>query len=257
MAITSIEDLGEALALNRSEGIVTDLPFRLISSEAAAEGVQDAAIMASNDNVVGYFATATTPTTQRLLQCDMPIFGPLVSSVVVSDHAHFSLPLGVLGAECSFGFIVGAPYPDPHADISLRSLQEVVIGCLPMITILGRRMTKEAPLNSWTATADFALHVASVKGRPVFDMHLEDLSGIKVIAGMNGAIVGHTNGESVMGHPVNAVLWLAEALNRCRRQLSAGSIIAIGAGPLILQAVVGQTFRADFGSMGSVDVTFD
>ncbi|MBP0581928.1 hypothetical protein J8I29_21545 [Labrys sp. LIt4] len=252
----SVAELGEALAFNRSGGIIDDLPLQLISSEQMAEEVQDAALAAMDDNVAGYFATATIPATRRILQCEVPLFGPLAASSLLPSHSHFRLPPGVLGAEWSLGLLMGDSYPDPHRPVTLALIEEAIIGCVPMITILGRRVRGGVPLNSWTATADFGLHVASVRGAPAFDRHLADLKGLEVVASMNGAVVGRSRGERVMSDIGEAIASLSLYLARRSRQVPPGNLIAIGGGPLILQAVVGQAFTADFGDLGAVEVVF-
>lgn len=252
----SIAELGEALASNRSGGAIADLPLQLISSERVAEQVQDAAFAALDDNVAGFFATATIPATQRFLQCEGPIFGPLTASSLLPSHAHIRLPPGVLGAEWSLGLLMGEAYPDPYRPLTPRLIEEAVIGCVPMITLLGRRVPGGVPLNAWTATADFGLHVASARGAPVHDRPLADLKGMEVVARMNGAQVGRSRREQVMRDIMEAIAGFSFYLRRRARQVPPGNLIAIGGGPLILQAVVGQTFTADFGELGVVEMAF-
>jgi 2-keto-4-pentenoate hydratase len=256
MALPSASTLGEALASNRSAGSISELPLHLLSSEAAAEEVQDSAVLAFDESVVGYFVTATTAVTQRVLQCDMPIVGPLAASAMMPNLASFKLPWGILGAEWSMGFILGAHYPQSHRPVVASSFEDSVVGCIPMITVLGRRVTSAIPLNPWTATADFGLHAMSAKGKPDFEMRPSNLAAVDVVVSMNDAIVGRTRGADFMGDLTGAAMKLAEALARRERQLSPGNIVAIGGGPLIFQAVAGQTFRADFGPLGTVEVEF-
>ncbi|MDZ5453192.1 fumarylacetoacetate hydrolase family protein [Labrys sedimenti] len=252
----SVAELGEALAFSRSGGSIGDLPLHLISSEQMAEDVQDVAVAALDDNIAGYCATATIPATRRILQCEEAVFGPLTASSMLADRSHFRLPPGVLGAEWSLGLLLGDSYPDPHRPATPSLIEEAIIGCVPMITILGRRVKGVVPLNSWTATADFGLHSASVKGAPVYDRHLADLKGLEVVASMNGAVVGRSRGETVMSDVREAIAHLSLYLARRGRQVPPGNLIAIGGGPLILQAVVGQAFVADFGGLGTVEVVF-
>ena len=248
---------GEALAKSRLEGAVVDLPLHEIGAQDVAEDVQDAAVEAWDGGIEGWFVTATSPTTQRILRLDTPIFGPLVSSTQVEERAHLRLPFGVLGAECCFGLIIGAPYPDPRGSITRSSLEKVVLGCLPMIAILGRRVRGTVPLNAYTATADFALHVASVKGKPVFDMRVQQLAAIDVAASIDGAVLTRANSRDLVADPMELALWLARGLQRRGRQVSPGSILAIGSGGLILQVLSGQRFKAEFDTLGSVEVWLD
>lgn len=252
----SVAGLGEALALHRSGGSIAALALQSISSAEMAEEVQDAALVALDDNVVGYFATATIPVTRRLLRCDGPVFGPLTGASLLPSHSRLRLPQGVLGAEWSLGLLLGDLYPDPHRPVTASAIEDAIIACVPMISVLGRRVTGGVPLNPWTATADFGLHVASVRGTPVFERHLADLQGLEVVASMNGAVVGRSRGGEVMRDVRQAIADLSLYLARRGRQVPPGNLIAIGGGPLILQAVVGQAFTADFGELGTVEAVF-
>ena len=257
MAITFEIDIGETLASSRLAGVVSHIPFRSLNSETVAEETQSSAIAAFGGRTVGYFVTSATAVTQRVLHCDTPILGSLLDTAMMLNQERLRLPRGVLGAECAFGFIIGAPYPDPHQDITRSAVERIIIGCEPMITVLGRRVPAAIPLNSWTATADFALHVASVKGPPVFDLRFEDLPGTEVVATIDGAVMGRGIGGDIMGDPLEGVIWVAKALKARGRQLSPGNIVAVGGCAGLFQVLPGQVFKADFAELGSVEAAFD
>lgn len=61
---------------------------------------------------------------------------------------------------------------------------------------------------------------------------------------------------SVMGHPLNAVAWLARELSAPPRKLGIGNIIATGSCTIIPQVLAGQSVAADFGPLGRVDCKF-
>jgi 2-keto-4-pentenoate hydratase len=60
-----------------------------------------------------------------------------------------------------------------------------------------------------------------------------------------------------MEHPLDAIAWLARALVARGLELDAGDLITTGTCLGLLQVLPGQTFEADFGELGRVDVTLE
>jgi 2-keto-4-pentenoate hydratase len=164
MSPEQIEELGSALAQCRKHGIVADLAVDLIGSNDEAEAVQIAAVEAYGGDPCGYSVQATTPLSQRLLGCHVPIFGPLLDTDVVESGTSFRLPRGVLGAGCALSFILARPYPTNGEEISRETVSRAIASCRLVIEVLGRRVPGSVPLNTRTATADFALMVVHVQG---------------------------------------------------------------------------------------------
>ena len=72
----------------------------------------------------------------------------------------------------------------------------------------------------------------------------------------NGQFVDHATGAAVMGNPVNAVVWLANALGKYNIGLKKGEFVLAGALTAALLIEAGDTFTADFAHLGSIQVTF-
>ena len=64
-------------------------------------------------------------------------------------------------------------------------------------------------------------------------------------------------GGDVLGHPLEAVAWLARALARRGGRLDAGDLVATGTCAGLLQVLPGQTFAADFGGLGTVELRLE
>ena len=252
-----IEDLGSGLARARL-GVLADLRLDHIMTLDQAEAVQSAAVEAYSGTPAGYSIQGTTALSRRQIFCDEPIFGPLLNSDVVRSGSRFRLPRGVVGAGCSFVFAVGRPYPADGEPIKPR-LDFRCNGRLPCCDreILGRRVPGSAPLNALTATADFCLSVLNVEGPRIHDLTAVDLAGTPVAAKINGSTVGAGRGADAMTHPLEAAVWLARELKKRGRKLEAGDLIATGSCVGFLRALAGQVFEADFGPIGSVNVSFD
>ena len=86
-------------------------------------------------------------------------------------------------------FTLGRPYPVDGEDIAISSASHALLACRPFIQIIGRRVLGSAPLNAATATADFALDVASVIGVPALNYAFLDLSALQVQTRIDGNVV--------------------------------------------------------------------
>jgi 2-keto-4-pentenoate hydratase len=70
------------------------------------------------------------------------------------------------------------------------------------------------------------------------------------------AVVSEGSGAACLGHPVNAVVWLANTLFDIGRTVKAGEVILSGAlGPMVAVSGPG-TYEATIGGLGSVRAAF-
>jgi 2-keto-4-pentenoate hydratase len=73
---------------------------------------------------------------------------------------------------------------------------------------------------------------------------------------LDGNYVKSGRGEAAMGHPVTSLTWLLNWLREQGMGLSAGEVVSTGTCTGHLFAQPGDTVRADFGALGTVEATF-
>jgi 2-keto-4-pentenoate hydratase len=252
-----IEHLGRGLADCRKWGTVVELGLDLMRSDEEAEAVQTAAMEAYGGDPCGYSVQATTPLTQRLLGCSAPIFGPLLDVDVIESNTSFRLPRGVLGAGCALSFILARPYPTNGEEISAQTISRAIVSCRLVIEVLGRRVPGSVPLNRRTATADFALMVVHVHGTPVSNWCDLDLGRLQASARLSGEILANGWARDVLGHPLQAMTWLARKLSARGGELDAGDCVTTGSCTGLLQVLPGQTLQAEATGLGPVSISFE
>src|SRR6266545_2235168 len=84
-----------------------------------------------------------------------------------------------------------------------------------------------------------------------------DLAAERVTLLRNGEPVGEGDGAAVLGHPAEAVAWLANTLATFDQALRAGQVVLPGAMCASVFAEKGEVFEARFTRLGSVTVRFD
>lgn len=242
------------LAKCRRGGTVSLLPLDKLASRAEAEAFQAAAVSALGGVPCGYKIGATSVEVQRLLSCHEPIYSPIISEDVLQSGSTFRIPRGLLGVECEFGFVMGRDFPGPAESSDIAALRSAIAECFVGLELVGRRLADDVPLNEVSSIADFALDVAVIRGLPIPNWGRYDLAAIPVRAVLDGVTVVQSTGAMVLGHPLNALEWLAETLRRRGCKLRTGEIILTGTCTGITKVSPGQTFDGCFADFSPVQV---
>lgn len=248
------EETAIALAECRRAGTLCDLPLNALANRAEAESFQAKAVAALGGQTCGYKIGATSDQVQQLLNCREPIWGPIMREHVLPIDVPFPIPLGFLGIECEFGFRMGSDFPLSRGSLDSQALRSAIAECFAALEFVGRRVTADIPLSEASAIADFAVNVAVVRGAPVPDWESEDLGALQVRAKVDDTIVATGTGAMVLGHPLNALLWLADTLQKRGRQLRKGEIVLTGTCTGVTKVVPGQVFAGFFGNLPPIKI---
>jgi 2-keto-4-pentenoate hydratase len=251
------DDAGQALAKARLEGQeLQELPGGLPTDEASAYRIQAAAVQALGQAQCGYKIGATSPEAQALLRTDHPFASPLFEPDCRASGAGVSEPgYGLLGLEPEFALKLGADLPPRTGAYALDEVRAALASVHPAFEIIGLRLPNALFPNALVAIADFGANVGFVAGDGVADWAGLDLSAIPVTASVDGRKVASGTGKAVMGHPLNALVWLANFLGTSGRGLKAGDWISTGTCAGVVPIRPGQSASADFGPFGAVTLT--
>jgi 2-keto-4-pentenoate hydratase len=242
------------LAGCRRAGIVSYLPCMNLRAALKPRHFRRAAVKALGGEACGYKIGATSVEVQRLLNCQEPIHGPILREDVLASGATFRIPAGLLGIECEFGFLMGRDFPISAEMSDIAALRSAIAECFVALEIVGRRVVADVPLYEMSSIADFALDVAVVRGGPIPDWKRQDLAVMPVRAVLDNATVASGTGAMVLGHPLNALIWLARALRKRGDQLRSGEIILTGTCTGITKVAPGQVFVGCFTDLPRVQV---
>lgn len=245
----------DILAKSRRHNELCDLPLNLISSDREAYDIQATAQDALGFERKGYALVGTSEESRRTLGLLKPVYSEIPASALLAGTREFRLPPGTIGVQCELVFTMLRSFPDDGEPINLDSAAEAVLDCRPAIGILGRR-TRRVFIGDSAAIADFGLHVATICGDHTGALEPTDLADIDITTFLFKKTVFAGRSASVMGNPLNAVVWLAGQLSAAGRQLQTNDIVATGSCTTILQVWPGQHMAADFGPLGQVECIF-
>lgn len=251
------DDAGQTLAkarLERQE--IAGLPGGLPADEATAYEIQAAAISALGQVRCGYKIGATSPEAQAILHTDHPFTSPLFEPDRQRSGAAIAEPgYGLLGLEPEFALKLGADLPPGDKAYTVDDVRAAIASVHPAFEVIGLRLPNELFPNALVVTADFGANVGFVAGDGVTDWQGHDLSAIPVTATVDGKQVASGTGKAVMGHPLNALIWLTNHLRSSGQGLRAGDWISTGTCAGVVPIKAGQSAHADFGPFGSVSLT--
>ncbi|MEK1893017.1 MAG: hydratase [Rhizobium sp.] len=245
----------DVLARCRRREQLCDRPLDLISSQDAAYGIQAIAEDLLGFERKGFALVGSSEPSRRILGLTKPVFSEIPASALIVGVKQFGLPPGAIGAQGEFVFRILRPFPEAGEAIDRASVASAVLGCHPAIGILGRR-TRQSFVGNNAAIVDFGLHVATLCGPCADAIDLDRLADIEVNVFLFGDTVFAGSATSILGHPLEAVVWLANELSARGKQLKPSDFVATGSCTTILQVLPGQHLAADFGPLGQVDCIF-
>ncbi len=106
------------------------------------------------------------------------------------------------------------------------------------------------------ALADNAQQRSFVLGAPVIAGSLPDLAAVEVRVRINDVEVATATGDAVLGHPYNAVAWLAAKLAQFGETVRAGDYVMSGSFTRQFPLGSGDKITADFAGIGTVSASF-
>ena len=208
-------------------------------------------------SVIGYKVACTNVTAQRQLSVDAPFSGRLLSAFFFEapatvDASRFFMRV----VEAEFAFEMAHDLPPSAVPRSGEEIADAVKGVIPGIEIVDSRFDDWTTIGAPSLIADNACNAAWVKGRLMPDWRSLDLAAQAVRVHVNGKLLREGRGANVLGHPLNALEWLVNNLSSRGLGLKAGQYVTTGVTTEVYMAERGDRITADFGRVGSVDVTF-
>lgn len=247
-------DAAVILAECRRDGTLSHIPLNQLASRSEAEEFQQAAVSAFGGEQCGYKIGATSVEIQRLLSCGEPIFAPIRPEDVLASGSIFQIPEGLMGVECEFGFLMDRDFPAAGDVLDVTSLRSAIADCFMALEFVGRRLGTDVPINEMSSIADFGLNVAAVRGESIPGWKDLDLATMPVHAVRDGLTIAEGTGALVLGHPLDALLWLAEALHKRGNKLKSGEIILTGSCTGVTKVSPGQVFEGRFAEFAPIQV---
>ncbi len=204
--------------------------------------------------LVGKKVALTNPAVQRVLGVSQPIFGHLMSDMIVREGEPISCSLLTQPKiEPEIAFVMKSDLGGPG--VTAAHVLAATAGVMPALEIPGARILNWK-FAAQDIAADNAFASRVVLGGTLTPIEGLDLRLLGVVLERNGALVSTGAGAAVMGNPVDVVAWLANKLGQYDLRLKAGDVVLPGALVVAPEVHPGEFYKATFDRLGSVSALF-
>jgi 2-keto-4-pentenoate hydratase len=230
-------------------------PEGLSEADGACSRAKVNALLAPRmGRVVGYKAGLTNPAVQKRFNTDHPVWGKLYERMLLADGAEVDAAFGARPLyEADLLVRVGSAVVNQARTPMevLQSLDQVI----PFIELPDLVVQAPPRLNGPAVSAINVGARLGVVGQPIpvpafrAERHalLDGLRNMQVtLTDAGGAALGGGKGSDVLEHPLNAVVWLAQALAREGLALQPGDLVSLGSFSALLPPRPGLQVTADY-----------
>ena len=243
---------------------ITDLPPALRpQNEAEGYGLQRVLngllTIAGMGRQAGHKIGCTTAVMQKFLNIPNPCAGGVFEKCVLRGAARVPRSGFVrLGIECEIAVELARDLAPSGAPVDRHAAAGAIGAVMAAIELVDERYKDFRSLGIPTLIADDFFDSGCVLGDPLRDWRKLDLAGLSGVTYLNGLEAGRGTGALVMGHPLEALAWLANARARNGLEtLKAGEFVLLGSVVETQWLNAGDQVRVEIEELGEVTLSVD
>ena len=178
---------------------------------------------------VGHKIGGTTEPMRRYLNVPEPMAGEVFGHQLHPDGATVRRADFVrLGVETEIAVRLARDLPPRAAPYARADAAEAVAEVMPAIELVDDRYEDFAAIAAPTLIADNAFDAGSLLGSPFPGWRRLDLANLAARTSRAGALVAEGRSDALLGHPMDALAWLATHRSSLGLGLAAGSFVSLG-----------------------------
>jgi 2-keto-4-pentenoate hydratase len=245
----------------RNRTPLASLPAELApGDEAEGYRIQRAVhdlLLPQTGSLVGYKIGCTSAVMQQYLDIPHPCAGGVFAKGVRDSGAKLRYGDYVrVGVECEIAVRLARNLAPSEAPFTAEWMMEAIEAYHPAIEIVDDRYVKWETMGAPTLVADDFFAAGCVLGKAVARTRAPDLLTVKGRAIVNGKEAGRGTGADVLGHPHNALAWLANHLADEGKGLHAGQIVLTGSLVKTVWLDAGDSVKMELDGLGTVEAKF-
>jgi 2-oxo-3-hexenedioate decarboxylase/2-keto-4-pentenoate hydratase len=206
--------------------------------------------------IAGHKIGCTTRVMQAYLGLSSPCAGEVFEQTVhrrrTTIRADDFLRVGV---ECEIAVELGRDLDGP-GPFTRASVAPAVNAAMASIEVVEDRYREYATLDAPTLIADDFFNAGIVLGEPVRAWRNLDLGAVLGRMSINGEVVGEGRGSDILGHPLEALAWLATNGAAIGRPLKAGEFVSLGSLVQTNWVTAGDEIRIEIDGLGDASIAF-
>ena len=208
---------------------------------------------AGRGEIAGWKIALTSKAMQEMTGVDQPAAGAIFSKVIHASPARVDVAAyHHLGIEFEVAVRVGDDLPASGDPWTRASVAGKVAACIPAFELVEDGDADYKTLDAFTLVAQNTWNGGVVLGPAVTEWRGVDLERAVTRCWLNDQPAGQGKTGDAMGHPFEAVAWLANLLNRRRRTLERGMIVMTGSSITTKFPAPGDRVRFAIDGLGEV-----
>ncbi|HEU4921875.1 MAG TPA: fumarylacetoacetate hydrolase family protein [Burkholderiales bacterium] len=225
-----------------------------------AYAIQDAFVALRAEKlgpVAGYKIALSSAEMRRFVGVDVPMAGMMLERTLHRSPARVRATDYVrLVIEFEIAVHIAEDLPAADRPFSRSRVAQAVGAVMPALELADDRNAdyRELVRHPLELIADNCWNEGAVLGAPVHEWHHFDLAAVRGVATINGRQVGEGRGADAMGHPLDAVAWLADHLASDRRGLLRDEVVITGSIVTTKTVAAGDVVRFDLDELGAVEL---
>lgn len=209
---------------------------------------------------IGWKIALSNPAMQRFVQLHEAIAARMHARQIVAGPARVaSGDYGRLLIEFEIAVELGADLPPRRDGYNRQSVGPAVAAVRPAFELADDRGADYATLNrhGLQLIADNAWNEGAVLGERRIDWWALDLSAIRGEVRLNGEPIGAGHGRDLMGHPLDALAWLASHASRRGLTMRAGQVAILGSMVTSKFPERGQRYQFELDGFAPLELNID
>ena len=208
--------------------------------------------------IAGHKIGCTTPVMQAFLDIPNPCAGEIFEPTVHLGHAALRASDYLrIGVECEIAVRLGRDLAEmPAGGFDRASVVPAVSACMAAMEIVDDRYDDYRALGTPTLIADDFFNAGCVLAEPVTGWSSLDLTALRGRMTINAEIVGEGRGGDILGHPLDALAWLAGNLVERGTPLRAGTFVMLGSVVATRWVSAGDEVTIEVEGLGRATATF-
>lgn len=207
---------------------------------------------------IGHKIGGTTETMRHYLRAPEPMAGEIFAHQCHPDGASISRAGFVrLGIETEIAVRLADDLP-PRTDAYTRADMTAVVGeVMAAIELVDDRYEDFSAAGVATLIADNAFDAGSVLGAPAPGWHRLDLAALTARTFHDDRLLAEGCSDVLLGHPLDALAWLANCRSKLGLGLTAGTFVSLGTITPVHWVEAAGTYRIAVEALGEVTVVVD
>ncbi|MDX6752094.1 fumarylacetoacetate hydrolase family protein [Geminicoccaceae bacterium 1502E] len=205
---------------------------------------------------VGFKIGGTTESMRRYLKAPEPMGGEVFASTVHESGARLGFEDYLRpGIETEIAVRLARPLPARPAPYGREEVGEAIGTVMAAIELVDDRYEDFAAIGAPTLIADNVFNAACILGEELADWRHLLLDQLQARTFIGGAQVAQGMSDALLGHPLDALAWLANRRAAQHRGLDAGAFVSLGSITPVQWLAAPGTARIEVDGLGTVELT--